>query len=464
MLNTLPTIMNEKVNVQDLIDILAARHGMSKKNAEGFAKEFFQLIEESLEKDKYVKIKGLGSFKLIDVESRESVNVNTGERIEIQGHTKISFTPEPALKDAINKPFSHFETVVLGDGIELEGVSQENEEEEEDNDNDSKASEPEEKEQITEEVVCEEVVVTPETAAVVEPEEETVAVLEEQIAVIPEEKTVAVPEKVYIVGGNTTAVEDTKVMKAMDEEPQNAVEKEENDIEAPKEDINEEPAGPKAVTEAEKREQFITSLRDRAVLESELLVSEPKAVPDSSAMKYFVGIVMFVILLCGGAIIFIYYPDWLDKLTPESVGQVTDPQIDQSLKTDQNALMGDSIATKDTIQPVKADTVAEIPVVTAEPKETQKEDVLQQASKSKEKQKEANPAPFVPDSVDYTIVGTETTYTIKEGETLTRVALRFYGTKKMWPYLVKHNADIIKNPDNVPYGTTIKIPKLVKKQ
>ncbi len=456
--------MNEKVNVQDLIDILAARHGMSKKNAEGFAKEFFQLIEESLEKDKYVKIKGLGSFKLIDVESRESVNVNTGERIEIQGHTKISFTPEPALKDAINKPFSHFETVVLGDGIELEGVSQENEEEEEDNDNDSKASEPEEKEQITEEVVCEEVVVTPETAAVVEPEEETVAVLEEEIAVIPEEKTVAVPEKVYIVGGNTTAVEDTKVMKAMDEEPQNAVGKEENDIEEPKEDINEEPAGPKAVTEAEKREQFIASLRDRAVLESELLVSEPKAVPDSSAMKYFIGIVMFVILLCGGAIIFIYYPDWLDKLTPESVEQVTDPQIDQPLKTDQNALMGDSIAAKDTIQPVKADTVAEIPVVTAKPKETPKEDAPQQASKSKEKQKEANPAPFVPDSVDYTIVGTETTYTIKEGETLTRVALRFYGTKKMWPYLVKHNADIIKNPDNVPYGTTIKIPKLVKKQ
>ena len=456
--------MNEKVNVQDLIDILAARHGMSKKNAEGFAKEFFQLIEESLEKDKYVKIKGLGSFKLIDVESRESVNVNTGERIEIQGHTKISFTPEPALKDAINKPFSHFETVVLGDGIELEGVSQENEEEEEDNDNDSKASEPEEKEQITEEVVCEEVVVTPETAAVVEPEEEMVAVLEEEIAVIPEEKTVAVPEKVYIVGGNTTAVEDTKVMKAMDEEPQNAVEKEENDIEEPKEDVNEEPAGPKAVTEAEKREQFIASLRDRAVLESELLVSEPKAVPDSSAMKYFIGIVMFVILLCGGAIIFIYYPDWLDKLTPESVEQVTDPQIDQPLKTDQNALMGDSIAAKDTIQPVKADTVAEIPVVTAEPKETPKEDAPQQASKSKEKQKEANPVPFVPDSVDYTIVGTETTYTIKEGETLTRVALRFYGTKKMWPYLVKHNADIIKNPDNVPYGTTIKIPKLVKKQ
>lgn len=61
-------------------------------------------MKKRWKKDKYVKIKGLGAFKLIDVESRESVNVNTGERFEIQGHTKVSFTPEPALKDIINKP------------------------------------------------------------------------------------------------------------------------------------------------------------------------------------------------------------------------------------------------------------------------------------------------------------------------------------------------------------------------
>ena len=90
-------------------------------------KEFFQLIEEALEKDKYVKVqKGLGAFKLIDVESRESVNVNTGERFEIQGHTKVSFTPEPALKDLINKPFSHFETVVLNDNTVLEDTPVDN--------------------------------------------------------------------------------------------------------------------------------------------------------------------------------------------------------------------------------------------------------------------------------------------------------------------------------------------------
>ena len=65
--------MNEKLNIQDLIDLLAEKHGMSKKNADSFVKEFFQLIEEALEKDKYVKVKGLGAFKLIDVESRSRI-------------------------------------------------------------------------------------------------------------------------------------------------------------------------------------------------------------------------------------------------------------------------------------------------------------------------------------------------------------------------------------------------------
>ena len=66
------------------------------------------------------------------------------------------------------------------------------------------------------------------------------------------------------------------------------------------------------------------------------------------------------------------------------------------------------------------------------------------------------------DSASYKITGTKTKYTIKEGETLTRVSLRFYGTKAMWPYIVKHNPKVIKNPNNVPYGTTIEIPELTK--
>jgi nucleoid DNA-binding protein len=93
---------------------------MAPKDAETFVRAMFDLIEEALTNEKYVKIKGLGTFKLTEVNSRESVHVNTGERIEIQGHSKVSFTPDTSMKELINKPFSHFETVVLNEGVELE--------------------------------------------------------------------------------------------------------------------------------------------------------------------------------------------------------------------------------------------------------------------------------------------------------------------------------------------------------
>ena len=118
--------MNEKITLQDLVNLLCEKQGINPKDAELFVRSMFELIEEALAKDKYVKIKGLGTFKLTEVESRESVHINTGERIEIQGHTKISFTPDTTMKDLINKPFAHFESVVLNDGVELEETPVEN--------------------------------------------------------------------------------------------------------------------------------------------------------------------------------------------------------------------------------------------------------------------------------------------------------------------------------------------------
>ena len=123
--------MNERLTIQDLTDLLAAKHSMTKKDAEAFVKEFFLLIEQALENEKTVKIKGLGTFKLIDVDSRESVNVNTGERFQIKGHTKVSFSPDANLRDTINKPFAHFETVVLNENTILEDTPIEDTEEEE---------------------------------------------------------------------------------------------------------------------------------------------------------------------------------------------------------------------------------------------------------------------------------------------------------------------------------------------
>ncbi len=122
--------MNEKITAADLADLLARRTGLSVEEANAFIKKIFTQVVEVLQEDKYLKIKDLGTFKLIRCSSRESVAVNTGERIVIDGYDKISFTPENALRDLINKPFAHFETISLNDGIDFEEESPETEEEE----------------------------------------------------------------------------------------------------------------------------------------------------------------------------------------------------------------------------------------------------------------------------------------------------------------------------------------------
>ena len=123
--------MNTKINLPQLAKILAQKTNISQKDAEVFLKEFFDSIVQNVTSDKLVKIKGLGTFKLIEVLDRESVNVNTGERIVIPGHSKLSFAPEPALKDLINKPFADFQTTVINEGTSIEEMERVPQQEEE---------------------------------------------------------------------------------------------------------------------------------------------------------------------------------------------------------------------------------------------------------------------------------------------------------------------------------------------
>ena len=114
-----------KITIQEIANKLIAQNGLSKKEATLFGNMMFETVREALERDKTVKVKGLGTFKIIDVESRESVNVNTGERVLIEGHNKITFTPDALMKELVNKPFSQFETVVLNDGVDFKGSNEE---------------------------------------------------------------------------------------------------------------------------------------------------------------------------------------------------------------------------------------------------------------------------------------------------------------------------------------------------
>lgn len=440
--------MNEKLNIQNLIELLAEKHGMDKTDAESFVKEFFQLIEESLENDKYVKIKGLGTFKLIDVDSRESVNINTGERFEIQGHTKVSFTPEPALKDLINKPFSHFETVVLNDETVLEDTAMgDNSEEEEKEEN---FVEPE-----SSTVVVESQVVVQETAEVIE--EKTENAEEELIETVEEQVIQAVEEVVEDIKEQPVSEEAPSVCQAESilSSEESVVSSEESNLAVAESVIPMDEPVAEAPIEQKAQEELVPTYE----------VPEPPLPPvnkeDSSTMKFFIGIVVLVVLLCIGAVTFMYYPDLLDRMSTPSKEKVADEKVEKPAAP---IVLTDSITQKDTATVVaKKDTVAEVvtPKVVEEPKPVAKQETP--ATAPKKETKKAAATPFEPDSVNYKIVGTKATHTIQEGETLTKVALRFYGTKALWPYIVKYNSGVIKNPDHVPYGTVIKIPELEKK-
>ena len=171
-----------KIFMAELADMLAQKAGISKREAQQFLTDFVETIQDGVNNDKLVKIKGLGTFKVIDVDARESVNVNTGERVTIDSHQKLTFTPDAAMKELVNKPFSQFETVVLNDGVEF--------------DDEPEVEEPVIAEETPEPVVEPTPEPEPEPVVVPEPEPEPTIVPEPEPepVVVPEPEPVVVPE------------------------------------------------------------------------------------------------------------------------------------------------------------------------------------------------------------------------------------------------------------------------------
>ena len=421
--------MNEKINIQELIQLLSDRLGVGAQDAESFIKEFFLLIESGLERDKYVKVKGLGTFKLIDVDNRESVDVNTGERIEIQGYTKISFTPENALKELVNRPFSHFEAVVLNDHVNFEDASEEGTEEE------RSSEETAALEQTTMQPD-----VQPDTEQTIQPE-----------VVMPSEAT-SEPEVESDADQKCSEITNVVEQAVSDNVPEETVRKALPEASVPIHDLHQKTVG-------DEKNQAVVSNRG------------------SGGARLFAGIMSAVMLCCACVVLALYW----DSLFPEKEvlpqGQ-SDPTESWHTawedSTEQLAAVEDvqAEANEQTSQKQHSLLVTEATQQKATPSQPQ-EQIQKQAAENKQqpvqqvqpvKKEKVLPAKTLKaDSVSYVIVGTQVSYTMKAGETLTKVALRFYGTKALWPYIVKHNKGVIKNPDNVPYGTVIQIPKLEKK-
>lgn len=469
--------MNERLTIQDLTDLLAAKHSMTKKDAEAFVKEFFLLIEQALENEKTVKIKGLGTFKLIDVDSRESVNVNTGERFQIKGHTKVSFSPDANLRDTINKPFAHFETVVLNENTILEDTPIEDTEEEEageeasaqtvlnemgDNSETTAIEENEGTDNLSEEEPIQEEQIA--SRPLVEESIEELAITEESAIVqeLTEQTSPKEPEEIITetnIEEKVEQLEDEEVPEeevTIDEQQPASIEEEKEKITAEKiieQELlkaNLQPVTP-IVPPAEK--ETIKPVQPEQV--SQPVSKKTAPVKEKSPVPYLIAVIVVVLLLCGGVILFIYYPDLFSSSSDKNALDMP-PVTTQPVQPE--AQLSDTIAHKDTTKIITPD-VSKV-ATTTQPVAKKEEAIPVKAEPQTVTQQPATSAYL--DSASYKITGTKTKYTIKEGETLTRVSLRFYGTKAMWPYIVKHNPKVIKNPNNVPYGTTIEIPELTK--
>lgn len=216
-------------NIKDLARFLVEKHGIKLADAELFISLMTEIINEGVHRERQVKIKGLGTFKLTSVSSRESIDVNTGERIVIEGRDKLSFTPDNAMKELVNQPFSQFETIVVNDGVELEDEYKDQVEE---------TAPAEEKKEIVEEKAVEEIELPREEpvepiAVVSEMSAETMSVKEEmqedKVQETMSETNVSEVEQIETAQETIETASDD-VAKAEEETPESSPEKEDESV------------------------------------------------------------------------------------------------------------------------------------------------------------------------------------------------------------------------------------------
>ena len=223
-----------RLTIQEVARVLMTKNGLKLGEANRFASELFAIIQERLENNDQVKVKGLGTFKVITVEARESVSVRTGDRVMIEGHSKITFTPDATMKELVNKPFSQFETVVLNDNVEFDDMK----EQEDDTDADTDSEFDDIKDDLTEEELAQLEQLEQQEPPVVKEEPQ---VIEEKPQAIEEEPQ-AIEEEVPVIAPLIEVPEETKESEQESEqEPEQELEQEEEPVAERVEDSVEEP-------------------------------------------------------------------------------------------------------------------------------------------------------------------------------------------------------------------------------
>lgn len=456
--------MNKKLLLQDLTDQLAEAGRIKKKDAEEFLRAYFRIAEEALFEDGLIKIAGLGTLKLVKVEARKSVNVTTGEEFEIKEHYKISFLPDASLKESVNRPYSHLEPVELdapapsqSSESEKEKTTEENEKKDQQHPSSVKVNPVSESKQASASDVLDS-----DTAKTVSEAEDlaygiaTEKAVTNKQAETPEEQLPRLKRSGRIWWFAALFVVAVLIGWSWISNSQKAKENQQK------------------ISEME----LIDSLENASAVQEELALNDTGSV---SMNKDSVATEQAVVTDKNSNLV---------KAASQAADKPAGKNVTTNLQTTNQ---------KETKQPVKqqktetkAPAERTVPLTTAPPDpkkvaqarikaaETKtsappvrvKAPATQQTSEAKKGLKATQPVktnPSIPSTKSElpakqnvkktSSSGTLTYVTMEPGNRLTLLALKYYGHKAFWVYIYQENKSIISNPDNVPAGTRIRIPK-----
>ena len=417
-----------KITNTNILSTFRKQLGISKTDEVAFVEAFQSTFEEALLRDKMLKISGLGTFKLIPVESRKSVNVNTGEEIEIAGHYKLTFTPDLALKDKVNEPLAHLETMEL------------------DANNDDSS-----------EVIVEQLHVSPikeaESIELPQSQDDPLQKLTEQALelkdiladiqgfgvatqdLVEEETIVEEKAEEIIVAPEVINEEQEPDTKEVVVAPQEAPKHEEPKQEAPQTPVVETP-----IVEPSPKPQESTSVVAKDIVNA-INQEDNKSANKRSSAWIWVAVILFL-----GVIGLLVYQnlDFFSQPIIEEVDALVvadeEPQPEQIITQPEDSILASTIET---------DTVAVL-----EPQTPTDTIVVDKTSPLYSEQ--------FSDIFNYKREYTEfiDTVTLNEGSRLTWISLKQYGHKDYWVYIYEANRDIVKNPNAIAIGTRLRIPRL----
>ncbi len=425
-------------NIKDLSRILADKRKLSVADAEKFMSLMIDVINDGLNNNKLLKIKGLGTFKVTSVSPRESVDVNTGERILIDGREKISFSPDNAMKELVNRPFSQFETVVINDGVDLGQAEQTNEESLDENSDDVSDEIPE-LEKTTEPINDENVVN--------DIEADDIETIVDNVVEHGEE------DKTDSISNDTVKEEAADVVKKAEEVVEHITESHidsDEDVETVEIDIKDTVTVPEPVDECANEkvvdannQNEIKNVEDINNILEEEYVDEPEPVKHNTRINKVLVISIFAILILSAGAFFYMYNELSER----------NCRIDSLMSRLEQRKV------KPAVKPLKRAAVKPVQAVKAPIRKTNDSIVKKNTNEATVVDKYAamNNSDARVRTGAYKIVGVQKTIKVKAGQTLSSISRLYFGPG-MECYI-----EVMNGKTELKEGEIVKIPELKNK-